>query len=343
MITPLRCGVDTLEATFAGELSEEVVSELKRRKELAIASGKPNELMLGGRAFYLGPKGVGPWQYSMRNDEMMVWFSTAKHVPPMLVKLLQQGLAEVGVASLWNQAKEIASELGSGFQNCTRLDVALDYQGEFFTVEEMRNIVCPAHFRPVYPNIENPQTYQFGKGDIVLRVYDKSAEIMASRKEWWKFIWRQCGGCSADAPVYRVEAQIRGNVLRELGYHSVEHIIEELPEIFDYALRWASLRVPVADTNRSRWPEDPRWTKLRTAFAPSRELGRIRPAKALVDYDRAVKRFASMVASLGASLESTDYWQLCKAITQDAEQYIERELDTTFEEYVERKRKQNYL
>lgn len=343
MITPLRCGVDTLEATFAGELSEEIVTELKRRKEDAIAHCVPNELLLGGKVFYLSPKGGGFWPYMLRNDEMIIQLGTAKNIPAMKVHLLSRGLAEVGVQKLWAQARQIAEELGLTFLNCTRLDVALDYQGDFFTFEEMLNVVCPSPFRPVYPNTVDPETFQFGKGDMVLRNYNKSAEIEANNKQWWKFVWRLYEGYVEGQPVYRIEVQMRGKVLRELGFHSVEQLIDSLPELFAYGLEWCSLRVPTADSNKSRWPEDLRWTALRTAFNPSRSLGRLRPAQAIIEYDKAVKRMVSLLSYAGVAVGSTDYWHLVRALTTDAEQLIEREMDTSFEALVEKKRKQRYL
>lgn len=343
MITPLRCGVDTLEATFAGELSEEIVEELERRKKLAQATGETNELLLAGMTFHMSPKGGGFWAYSMRNDEMIVQLGTAKNLPPMKVHLLARGLAEVGVSKLWSKAREIADELGLKFQNCTRVDVALDFQGDFLTFEESLNITCDAPFRPVYPNTVQPETYQFGKGDIVVRLYRKSIEIAAKGKEWWVFVWRLCDGYQEGEPVHRAEVQLRGKVLREYGMHSVEEVIDSLPELFAAGLEWCSLRVPTDDSNKSRWPEDPRWTALRTAFNPSRALGRVRPAQAIIEYDKAVKRMVALIVYAGVAVDSTDYWSLAQALTTDAEQLIERGMETDLATLVEKKRKQRYL
>lgn len=343
MITPIRCGVDTLEATFAGTLDEEFVTDLQVRKERAQARGEADEVMICGEMLHLLPKGAGLWPYVLRSDALIIRLGTAKNVPAMSVRLLAHGLAECGVDILWAKAREIADALGLVFQNCSRLDVALDYQGDWFTFEEMLNVVCPANFRPVYPNTTKPQTFQFGKGDIVVRIYDKSAEIAANDHPWWVYVWRVSEDYSQELPVYRVEAQVRGPILRELGLRTVDKCVESLPELFDYALRWCSLRSPSEDSNKSRWPEDPRWTALRTASAPTRSLSRVRPARALMGYDAAVKRFVGTIASAGAAVGSTDYWALAKAITTDAEQRIEGPMDTTFEQLVEKKRKQQFL
>lgn len=343
MITALRCGVDTLEATFEGTLDPEFVEELERRKTRAQQVNEADQTMLAGMPFDLLPKGQGFWPYMLRNEEMIVWLGVAKHVPAMKVRLLAEGLASMGADKLWAKAREVADDLGLVFRSCSRLDIALDWQGHWFTPEEMRHIVCPSGFRPVYPSIDKPETYQFGQQDMVVRVYNKSVEIVKHRHEWWKLIWRICPGYDAGLPVYRVETQMRGPVLRELGYGSVERIFDELPEIFSYGLTWCSLRVPTDGINTGRWLEDPRWEALRTAFAPSKPLGRVRPAKQLLSYDASVKRFVGLITSAGASLENDDYWGLARAITTDAERLIEKDLETTFSELVEKKQKRKYL
>jgi hypothetical protein len=343
VITPLRCGVDTLEATFSGELTDDIVSELRTRKELAQAKDQAEELRLCNSMFHLLPKGAGLWPYVLRNDELIIRLGTASNVPAMSVRLLAEGLAGRGVDASWHDVREIAAELGLSYKNCSRLDVALDYQGHWFTFDEMLSVVCPASFRPIYPNTVKPETFQFGKGDIVVRVYNKSAEIEANSHRWWIFIWRLCTGYVESEPVYRVEVQMRGRVLKELGYRSVEDLITELPELFAHGLTWCSLRSPSEDTNKSRWPEDPHWTQLRTAFFPSRSLGRVRPISILIEYDACVRRFVSLMSSVGAATESEDFWGLCRSITTDAEQHIERELDTTYSALVDKKRKRKYL
>ncbi len=343
MITPLRCGVDTLEATFAGILEPEFVEELDRRKKLAQQQNQANTILLNESEFHLLPKGASLWPFVVRNDQLLIRFGTAANIPAMSVRMLAEGLAGRGIAALWCEVRRIADDLGLIFQNCSRIDIALDFQGEWFTHGDMLNVVCPASFRPVYPNTTNPETFQFGKGDIVVRVYNKSVEIVANKHQWWVFVWRLCDGYIEGEPVYRVEVQLRSKVLKELGFFSVERLIEELPELFAYGLGWCSLRMPTEDTNHRRRPEDSRWTALRTAFSPSRALGRVRPVTTIIGYDACVKRFVSLLTSVGATVDSVDFWHLCKAITTDAEQLIEHEMETTFEALVEKKQMRRYL
>lgn len=343
MITPIRCGVDTLEATFSGTLDPFFADELARCKQSAQERNEADEIIMCGETLHLLPKGQGLWPYVLRNDDLLIRLGTAKNLPAMNVKLLAQGLATRGVDGLWGKAREIGESLGLVPANCTRIDVALDWQGEWFTFEEMLNVVCHATYRPIYPNTQDPETFMFGKGDIVVRVYMKNLEIERNNHPWWKLVWRLSPAYRESEPVYRIEVQLRSRALKELGFQCISQVIASPYDLFAYGLEWCSLRVPGEDSNRCRWDEDPRWATLRTAFAPGEPLSRVRPAVSLMGYDAAVKRYRSLVVSAGAALDNTDYWAVSRAITTDAEQFIEREMETTFPELVRKKRKQKYL
>lgn len=340
MVKPLRCAIDTLEATFQGELSEELAKELQNKKLMAQATESPQPILLGDQEYFVGPKGQGLWPWVASNSNAMLRFGNAKHLPPLSVKLRAEGLASKGAEALWNQVRTMAGLLGLSPRNCTRLDVAVDFQGWAPTLDEMRHAVCPASYRPIFPNLEHPETFQFGKGDVVVRVYDKTEEIKANSHEWWKLVWRACEGYDPALPVWRVEVQLRSAALREVGCSDVFEAIANQHGVFEFGLDWCSIKEPTADTNPSRWPDHPAWAYLRRYYMPGQPLGRVKPAKTLADYDRAVKRYLTLVVSVGASVGSQDYWRMTEILSTDAEIRIERELDTTFAELVEKKRRQ---
>ena len=318
MISPLRCGVDTLEVTFAGKLTKDFVCGMLDKKTLAQGSDTPEEVMLGGEMFYLQPKGRGFYSLVCRNQDMEVLFGSAGLRYPMSVRFSAYGLARRGVDSLWRLARQIASDVSCSPHNVSRVDVALDFQGWVPTFDEMRNTVCKADFRPVYPSADNPQTFQFGKGDVVVRVYDKTQQARDCDKGWWVFIWRICPGYDATLPIWRVEVQVRGTVLKELGLSSPTLLFEHLNDVFDYGMRWASLRVPGSDSNLSRCPEKPEWEALRCSQPRSEPLPRVRQARRLAVYDSLVTRQRSLVVSAALVLETDDFWGAARQLTEDA-------------------------
>jgi hypothetical protein len=102
------------------------------------------------------------------------------------------------------------------------------------------------------------QTFQFGKGDIVLRVYDKVSEInQKSEKVWFFDFWGQSEN------VWRVEWQVRKELLKRFGIISFKDLEERHGDILRYlATEHDTLRVPNGDNNPSRWPLHPLWEIL---------------------------------------------------------------------------------
>jgi hypothetical protein len=105
---------------------------------------------------------------------------------------------------------------------------------------------------------KKPQTFQFGKGDIVLRIYDKVAEInQKSEKVWFFGLWGQSEG------VWRIEWQVRKELLKRFGIITFKDLEERHGDILRYlATEHDTLRVPNGDDNSSRWPLHPLWGNL---------------------------------------------------------------------------------
>lgn len=102
------------------------------------------------------------------------------------------------------------------------------------------------------------QSIQLGTSDVVVRVYDKVAEIEQQSEKHWLFdIWGMREG------VWRCELQVRGERLKEHGISTVEQLRAYLPSLVRHlAKNHTSLRIPTGDSNRSRWPVHPMWRSL---------------------------------------------------------------------------------
>jgi len=342
VITPIRCGVDTLEATFSGEIDPFFSKELFVRKECALITGDPDPVWLCKEELFVNPRGTRFYAYVMKSADLLLRYSLSGKVPPMSARLLAQGLASRGVAELWAKSCEIANAASLKPKNLSRIDIAVDFQGWEPTFEQMRHVVCPSSFRVVYPSHEHPETFQFGKGDVVVRLYNKTKEIAVKNKGWWHSVWKLCG-YDPDQPVWRLEVQLRGDVLTQISMRNVDTALASLHELFAFGLDWCSLRTPSSDSNRRRWPEHPAWIDLREHFTASRKLGRIRPVTQMMDYDACVSRIAGQLASAGAAIDITDLSELAEAVIPDVEAYIHRRHEMEFAEFVEVKRRRKNL
>ena len=132
-------------------------------------------------------------------------------------------------------------------ETLSRVDFAFDYwvAEADFTAD---SVVSLSAKDAQYRGDRRVQTIQYGKGDVVLRIYNKVAEIEEHSEKFWLF---QLWGETKD--VWRVEWQIRKDVLRRFDLHSFADLFDARGD----ALRWLadehdSLRLPTADTNRSK-------------------------------------------------------------------------------------------
>ena len=240
--------------------------------------------------------------------------------------------------ALWAELVRIALALGFVPLNLCRLDLAVDFQGWAPTFDEMRNVRCHSTHRPVLPNVDNPETFYFGKSPKMLRVYNKTLEIEKKHKEWWHTVWRATGLYTEGEPVWRCELELQSEVLKELGCCSMGVAVERAASLYAWGLDQASLGAPNGDSNRSRWPEDERWTLLRQGFGDSQPLSRLRPFVRLLDYEKALQRYVGTTTSLAASLGLDSYEQVGQLLFDGGQQYIV-DRDTTFADLVEAKRR----
>jgi hypothetical protein len=76
------------------------------------------------------------------------------------------------------------------------------------------------------------QTIQYGKGDVVLRIYNKVIEIEEHSDKVWLF---QFWGVSAD--VWRIEWQIRKDVLKRFSIRTFEDLFSGYGDALRYLVR----------------------------------------------------------------------------------------------------------
>ena len=128
----------------------------------------------------------------------------------------------------------------------------------------------------------------FGKGDVVLRIYDKVAEIQEkSGKVWFFQLWGRSDN------VWRIEWQARKDLLRRFGIRT----FADLAALQGDALRYLAhehdtLRVPNGDANRSRWALHPLWVDLQEQIGKLEAQGVHR----VVDVEAAIRERLTRLA-----------------------------------------------
>jgi hypothetical protein len=132
----------------------------------------------------------------------------------------------------------------------------------------------------------------------VARLYDKGAEITHSGKDWMRTVWGD--RLDPSKPVWRMEFQLRREVLAECSLHEPEDVLQKRQDLWSYAMRWLSLRSAGPSERRTRWPVAGVWVQLSRSElgAPQESLVRQRIRKR--DESVLVRGLAGYASSLAA-------------------------------------------
>jgi hypothetical protein len=302
VITVLVATVDTLEVSFRGELTDERYGELEEAKKQAACSEIPQRVKVANLTFFVQAQGMKPYRFLLKSDDLHLRATAARHLPTVSARASALGLAAYGHHALYDMARACAADLGAPEEvGVSRLDLAVDFQGWTPTVEEVSSIVCPAVFRPIYPSIAHMESVQFGTGDTVARLYNKTRELVVSGKGWVKETWAAHPAFRQDEDVWRFEIQLRRETLRALGCVTAQDAFERLAGLLAYGMDWCSLRVPTG-LSSDRWPEDERWAAIRRgAHFEGRQLVEYLKREASVgSFEKLLPMLVGILASMAA-------------------------------------------
>lgn len=302
----LWSGVDTLEASFKGELAPELAEYLDELKALAQLEERPVTTILGDYPFSVSGSGLKPWRWLLKGDDFHLRLSPSRHIPTASVRLLSVALATYGHEQLYRLAYDVAGLVGELDEaGASRLDIFADLQGFEPSVADMEGIVCPASYRGVHLSGSVPQTFQYGKGALVLRVYNKTAELASSHKAWLREVWATRDGYDSERDVWRVEVQLRREALSSLGCHTIADAFAMLADLFASALAWCELRVPDG-ANQSRWVRSAVWDELCAQSFGGVALPRLKQLARVAAMDQVVPQALGLLVSGSAHLGITD-------------------------------------
>ncbi len=255
------CGIDWEELAY---LKEKIGHERKQ---------KFDDIVLGTERFALKPYGSNPYTFILSNRHFDVRLGESIH-PSCHVQYRSEGLWNQGVDELtrrfdvWCQSmafRPLKSEVVS------RADWAFDYHLPVVDLEP-DDFVTRATKKATWEEHNTVQTVQLGRGDVVIRVYDKVAEIeQQSDKAWFYEFW----GTRQD--VWRVEFQVRNERLKQGGIRTLDDLKSlQADLIHELATNHTTLRKPGNDSNRSRWPLHPLWSDLQARVIAMPRTGLVR-------------------------------------------------------------------
>jgi len=180
--------------------------------------------------------------------------------PSFYVIYRSEALWRDGAFALHQRFLEWANALGFAEyrpETLSRVDWTFDYHLPVIDFDE-DSLVSLSAKDAKHRKDRQPQGFDFGVGDVRLRMYDKVAEIAeASLKVWFFELWGR------DSEVWRIEWQVRKDLLRRFGIRTYADLQDQQGDALRYlAHEHDTLRIKTEDTNRSRWPLHPLWIDL---------------------------------------------------------------------------------
>lgn len=194
MFSFLLFGHDTVECAYYlapgphACLDFERLATLKETAKSA-KSRHPTPLRLGTEEFLLAPHGTGSgYPLLIENEAFSIQFGEFNK-PNFFVTFRSFALWQFGVAAMHQRVLRWAASLGYApyrQEALSRVDFTFDYQLELDFDEN--SFVTQAAKDNKHRKNGRAQTFRFGEGPLVLRVYDKCAEIGEKSQKTWFLI-----------------------------------------------------------------------------------------------------------------------------------------------------------
>lgn len=245
----------------------------RREKLRSTRDARFARIELGSESFALKPNGRYPYSYVIDNAYFSIGFAERMQ-PSFYVQYSSKGLWELGIDELEHRFRRWTESVGLTelrADKVARADWAFDFHLPVvdFTPD---HVVSRSRKNDSYRENQTLQTIRYGRNDIVVRLYDKVAEIeQSSDKSFFFELW----GRRAD--VWRVEFQIRGERLKQAGIQSLDSLRALQSDLLrELAHSHTTLRRPSRDSNPSRWPLHPLWQAVQKEIACMPQSGLVR-------------------------------------------------------------------
>lgn len=285
--------VDAFVVAYQIELAESLWGVLSGFRDKAERERCPVEcdlaaLVGAGKSLKLAVMPVGgEGKIVLRNGDLSVSLSReCSHGWTVEVRLFAAFLAQVSPGAALGTCRWVAGFFGawdaSRGERCRRFDLATDWVNwSLDESDDARFVTRPrarrCRFRPTREEAsELPASRAYHVARVVTglavaygapcmgRIYDKSAELEHAgrdgKREFEHLAWKS-GGWDGTQTVVRVEFQLRGDVLEEMGYRDdVERLLAEVDGVWKYLTeKWLTMREPDSASRLCRAALDARW------------------------------------------------------------------------------------
>lgn len=266
----LRWGVDSLYLTYQGELFPEVLTRLNALKKLAQCPEDNDKSLaqypIEGHVFEVKDKGIKLFPYILADGAFYIQLSKGGKVPMAFVQISSQYLAHVGPEKAEQALRDILAHLGNltSSANTNRIDLFVDFVSPDDKEWPREAWVTRAAGVDRYSQNGIFTGWVVGAGGVMLaRMYYKLLQAVKNGLEYLLPLWQE-GGWKEGEHVWRLEFQIKREVLKQMHIDRLSDTLSNLDGLWSYATtEWLKLTVPnPEDQTRARWPIHPLWGYL---------------------------------------------------------------------------------
>ena len=276
----LADGIDTIEISYylradANSLIDFEALAAKRENLCSKKTRVGTPIKLGTEEFLLQGNGTKRgYPFLMENECFQVEFGEFNK-PNFFVTYRSKALWHNGLEVLNAQFLFWAQSVGfTPYQpeTISRVDYAFDYLIPDMSFDEDHFYTVAATDKR-YRKRRKVQTMYFGSGSVLLRIYNKSAEVDSKGdKVWFYPIW---GGVTDD--VWRVEWQFRTDRLKQIGIRSLKDLRERQGDLLrNHITNHTSLRIKGVGVDIKDSPTHPLWKDYLSRIEEMPAIGIVR-------------------------------------------------------------------
>lgn len=307
---------DWLTVAYRVDLNPGVLDHLRER-ELLTTDDEGKRLSarvdLEGIPFELRPPRVAHW-WVLRNDTTQIKLDE-KAAGGWVLEVTISGSAMMALSGgeALDTARRVAELFGEVQETrLRRVDVALDVAGwkiregdgeRFITWgRSTKHAECPEEDGDVYEQREYRSRSSLVTGfticpgnPVMGRLYNKREELSfrPDKRDAEEATWR-ANGWDGEAPVTRVEWQVRGEALDDLKLRDPAELLSQSDRLLAYLRSWVRMIVPGTAARRTRCDVDPRWEFIQSI--------RFDPFVVPLERDRSHRGGAKAMQALGSIL-----------------------------------------
>lgn len=327
---PLRNGVDSLYLSFRGDLLPEADQRLAVLKREAQSESREHlaQIQINDQIFLVRDKGRPRFKYILESACFEIQLNGDGGLAPVAyVKIASHYLAAKTLQQAYNELYGILNNLCylEDEGTVSRADLFMDIciaEGFFekFTEQELIRMADKACTYTGKNNVVTGYTFGAG-GHTSCRIYNKTLQIKeVGGQDYLPLLWSK-GGREEGETVWRIEFQLRREMLAGFDIRNIHHLQEHLESLWTYlTTKW--LRVALPDSNdktRSRWKTHPLWLLVTEAFKAEGEqnfLKRVQKDSA-PDEANVIRNFSSSLISWMALRNFMDVREGLKAFLHE--------------------------